>query len=269
MLLCGRMEDIQGSVVAVHRRPHSYFRLRLHVTATFADAEPGQFVMVQVGHCLEPFLRRAFSIHDVSRGEGQDVHIDLLGKEIGRGTSLLGQSRAGDVLRILGPLGHGFQMKEHSRVALVAGGVGSAPLLLLARRLLDRGRTFDFFYGGRSQSDLSRRELFARLTEESGGELIGTTEDGSFGETGLITVPLERRLVRGTYDFVYGCGPMPLLAALANLCSRCGIDGEAALETPMGCGYGACLGCAVPRLDGSFALCCKQGPVFRFDEVRW
>ena len=263
------MEDIPGSVVAVHRRPHSYFRLRLQVTPTFADAEPGQFVMVQVGHRLEPFLRRAFSIHDVSRDAGERVHIDLLGKSIGRGTTLLGRSQAGDVLPILGPLGRAFEMADHTRVALVAGGVGSAALLLLARRLLDRGQTFDFFYGGRSEPDLSRCELFRSLAEDSGGELVGTTEDGSFGETGLVTVPLAGRLEGGLYDFIYGCGPMPLLAALAGLCERHRIGGEAALETPMGCGYGACLGCAVPRPDGSFALCCKEGPVFRFEDVRW
>ena len=84
-----------------------------------------------------------------------------------------------------------------------------------------------------------------------------------------MTAPLESRLLDSTYDFIYACGPMPLLAALGRFAGRFGVEGEAALETPMGCGYGACLGCAVPHVDGRWALCCTDGPVFRFDEVRW
>ena len=152
---------------------------------------------------------------------------------------------------------------------MVAGGVGSAALLLLARRLVADGTTFDFFYGGRSTVDLPCHEDFGALAEASGGELILTTEDGSAGLAGLVTAPLAERLADGRYDFAYSCGPMGLLARLAELAAEHGVEGEAALETPMGCGYGACLGCAVPHIDGRWALCCKDGPVFGFSEVRW
>ena len=154
-------------------------------------------------------------------------------------------------------------------VALVAGGVSSAPLLLLGRRLLAEGVRFDFFYGGSGAVDLARRETFAELAAASGGELVATTEDGSAGERGLVTAPLGERLAAGRYRKIFSCGPMGLMKRLAEMSREHGVAGEAALETPMGCGLGACLGCAVELTDGRFALCCKVWPVFASDEVKW
>lgn len=263
-----QMEDTWATVLSVDPLPLPYYCLRLRVHAAFAETEPGQFVMVQAGEGREPLLRRAFSIHDVSK-EGDETRIDLLGKIVGRGTEFLAYVRPDEELRVLGPLGHGFGLGERSRVALIAGGVGSAALLILARELLARACCFDFFYGGRAAVDLSRSQVFGRLAELSGGELVATTDDGSRGFHGLVTEALEPRLRDGTYEFIYTCGPMPLLAAIAELSRRFDVEGEAALETPMGCGYGACLGCAVPHVDGRWALCCTDGPVFGLDEVRW
>ncbi len=267
------MEDTRARVLEVEECPYPYFRLRLLVTDSYGDCRPGQFVMLEAGQRLEPFLRRAFSIHDVSKGS-EGTWIDVLGKVVGRATDLLARARDGEEVGVLGPLGRGFDLEpgknsSEGRLALVAGGVGSAPLLILAHRLAEMGRTVDFFYGGRSRSDLSRSELFRRVAEDSGGVYRATTEDGSAGERGLVTESLEAVLENGDHEFIYSCGPMPLLAALASMSGRLGIPGEAALETPMGCGFGACLGCAVPHAEGRWALCCKEGPVFRFDEVRW
>ena len=85
----------------------------------------------------------------------------------------------------------------------------------------------------------------------------------------LTNAALAERMAAGTYRKLFSCGPMGLLKRLAELSSEHRIPGEAALETPMGCGFGACLGCAVELVDGRFALCCKDGPVFASDEVRW
>jgi dihydroorotate dehydrogenase electron transfer subunit len=263
------MLDVRATVIAVDEHPLPYFTVRLAVPADYPAVAPGQFVMVQVGDGLEPYLRRAYSIHDVARERAASgVEIRLLGKVIGRGTRALGASRPGDQLRVLGPLGRGFAARAGSRPALVAGGVGSAALLLLARSLAGAGR-FDVFYGGRSSIDLPVAAAFAELASASGGELVVTTEDGSAGRRGLVTEPLVEQIAAGAYDYLYACGPMGLLARLAALCAEHGVAGEAALETPMGCGFGACLGCAVPHVRGHYALCCKDGPVFRFDEVSW
>ena len=131
------------------------------------------------------------------------------------------------------------------------------------------GTRFDFYYGGRTRVDLVRSAVFESLAQASGGSLISTTEDGSAGERGLITAPLVRSLAAGGYRRIFTCGPMGLMQRLAELGAEYGVPGEAALETPMGCGFGACLGCAVELVDGRFALCCKDGPVFAFDAVKW
>jgi dihydroorotate dehydrogenase electron transfer subunit len=278
------MLDVRAQVLAVEPHPLPYFTVRIAIPPDYPAVSPGQFVMVQIGRGLEPYLRRAFSVYDLVSDGGSDAaagaersssaapagarEMRLLGKVIGRGTGALGSSRAGDELSVLGPLGRGFSIESGDRVALVAGGVGSAALLLLARALVGRAR-FDVFYGGRGRNDLPDAATFARLAEQSGGALIVTTEDGSAGRRGLVTEPLTERLAAGAYDYLYACGPMGLLARLAALAAEHGVAGEAALETAMGCGFGACLGCAVPHRDGYYALCCKDGPVFRFDEVVW
>jgi len=275
MLSCRRtMEpvgprDSTARVVSIETHPLPYFTLSLQAPSHMSRTAAGQFVMVQVQDRLEPYLRRPFSVFDVRPTDEGDAEVRLLGKVVGRGTRLLANVREGDCLPLLGPLGRPFSIVGDGPVALVAGGVGSAALLLLARELVRRRLRFDFYYGGRSADDLAHRELFERLAYEVGGRFVATTEDGSLGHAGLVTEPLMQALERRDLRFVYACGPMPLLARVAELCTESGVAGQAALETPMGCGYGACLGCAVPHASGRWALCCQDGPVFGFDEVCW
>ncbi len=265
--------DTSARVVEVEPHPLPYYSLVLDGPEAWSATLPGQFVMVESSDGLEPYLRRAFSVHDVSKTD-RGARIELLVKIVGPGTRALAAKRPGDRLAVLGPLGRPFgpagaDTADTRPVALVAGGVGSAPLLLLGRRLLAEGVPFDFYYGGRSAVDLAHRPAFAALAEESGGALIATTEDGSTGLRGLVTVPLGERLAAGRYRKIFSCGPMGLMKRLAEMSAEYGVAGEAALETPMGCGFGACLGCAVELVDGRFALCCKDGPVFASDEVKW
>jgi len=260
--------DAQARIVAVEPRPLPYYTVQFEAPAEYATVAAGQFVMIETRPGLEPYLRRAFSVHDVSSGP-DGVVIELLGKVVGRGTRALAEARAGERRALLGPLGRPFSLSAEGPVALVAGGVGSAPLFLLARRLAARGVRFDFYYGGRSALDLPRRAELRALAESAGGALVEVTEDGSLGARGRVTEPLDAALAAGRYRFTYSCGPMAMLARLAEISAAAGVAGEAALETEMGCGFGACLGCAVAHVSGRYALCCKDGPVFRLDEVRW
>ena len=267
--------DSRGEVLDVQTLPLPYFLLRVRV-AGMAAAAPGQFVMVAGADRPEPYLRRAFSVYDQEAAADGSLVISLLGKVIGRGTAALAACVPGERIPVLGPLGTGFHSVESGgprvgRAALVAGGIGSAGLGLLAQALERAGRPFDFFYGGRSAEDLVEAETFRRLSESAAGRMIATTEDGSAGERGLITAPLEAALGNrdAGYTTVCTCGPHGLMAAVARIAAAGGVGGEAATETPMGCGYGACLGCAVTLSDGGYALCCRQGPVFGLDEVAW
>lgn len=260
--------DVVCRVLGVEPRPLPYYTLALAAPIDYAPVEAGQFVMALTDPGRDPYLRRAFSVFDVSRDDGSTT-IELLGKIIGRGTLRLADRVADDQVALLGPLGRGFTVADDGRPALVAGGVGSAALLLLARSLAAHGVPFDVLYGGRSADDLACADRFTAIAETVGGELIAVTEDGSLGRQGLVTAALDERLAGGSNDHVYTCGPVPMMRAVAELCTRHGVGGQVAFETEMGCGYGACLGCAVPHRDGHYALCCRDGPVFDLDEVRW
>jgi dihydroorotate dehydrogenase electron transfer subunit len=261
--------DVVAEVVEVRAHPLPYFTLVLDVPGELAAAEPGQFAMLETAGALEPYLRRAFSIADVTP-VGTRARIELLAKIVGRGTRAMSELAPGARRRLLAPLGRGFPPPAAGPLALVAGGVGSAPLLLLGRRLAARGIRFDFYYGGRGAADLARADEFEALARSSGGRFVAATEDGSRGFRGRVVAALAAELDAGSdYAATHACGPMPMLAALAALARERGLAAHAALETEMGCGFGACLGCAVPHVDGRYALCCKDGPVFRLDEVRW
>ena len=301
-----------AEVLGVEPQPLPYYTISLRVAAIFADVVPGQFVMIQTDP-LDPYLRRAFSVFDVSKAscsqerrsrgcdplseKGSDadyperkdperrepVCIELLGKVIGPGTRRLAALAPPARPALLGPLGRGFswsavevmepasqgQDAQLPHAALVAGGVGSAGLLLLARALADSGVAFDFYYGGRTADDLACSERFEKLSLASGGKLVATTEDGSAGQKGVVTEPLQAALESGRYRALYTCGPLGLMRRVAELGKLYEVPGQAALEAPMGCGYGACIGCVVPHTSGRYALCCKEGPVFAFDEVDW
>ncbi|MEP5764698.1 MAG: dihydroorotate dehydrogenase electron transfer subunit [Halieaceae bacterium] len=215
-------------------------------------AEPGEFVMIRGDWGVHPVLPRAFSL--VESGSTGSVLV----KAIGEGTERLAAMVAGDELVVFGPLGKGYQVDtSERRPLLVAGGVGVAPLLFLARELHAAGRRPLFLYGARTADDLP---LSAEI--EQVAELVITTENGSVGEQGLITAPLQRLLDEDANAIIYTCGPDGMLHAVADVASRAGVPCQVALEAPMACGMGTCKGCAVMGTDGSYKYVCYDGPVF-------
>jgi len=243
-------------------------------------AHPGQFLMVK---CCEdvnenPLLRRPFSIFAVCRHgrTGSPVGLEILVKDVGSGTHKLVRIRAGQQLAVLGPQGRPFQVSEGTAnevrfACLVAGGVGIAALYLLAGKLLSLGVTPVLFYGARGAEELVLREYFERL----GIQTEYTTEDGSFGERGLVTAPLARFLKKHKRDGVrmYACGPWAMMRAVHLLASRHGVACEVSLEARMGCSLGACMGCVV-RAQGNpdapeYLRVCLEGPVMSSRMIDW
>lgn len=259
--------DWTATVEGTVNHSEDYATLKLRVDNDFPQTQPGQFVMIEAGRGLDPYLRRAFSVATQSRVNGA-VTLEILLKAVGRGTRKLMEVQPGEQLRVLGPLGQGFT-ESPEPIIIVAGGVGVAPLLMLAIALSHQRKPFDFYYGGRSRVDLPRLTEVKTLTKDAGGHVVVTTEDGTEGVQGLVTVPLIEALTKGRKGRIYTCGPHGLMKALAGIANQFGLRGEAALETDMGCGFGACLGCVVQRVDGTFALCCKNGPVFRLEDIQW
>jgi dihydroorotate dehydrogenase electron transfer subunit len=263
--------DVAAEVIANTRLSPDYNVLSLAAPAIARDARPGQFVMLRTAPGLDPLLRRPFSIFERLRtGAGFDG-LSVLNKRVGTGTSRLFEARVGDHIDVLGPLGQPFvPVAPPAEGWMVAGGVGLAPFATLAEALRDAGVTATLFYGGRSATDLYYESLFEGL----GVRLVLTTEDGTRGEAGRITAPVERELRRahGRDITLYACGPTPMMRAVAELGARAGRPVHVSVEPVMGCGMGGCYSCVIPIRHGSgshFVRSCLEGPVFDASRVIW
>ena len=247
-----------------------HYSLFLSAGAIGAGTKPGHFAMIQAGEGLRPYLRRAFSIADVTTMAGVPA-LEFVVKIAGVGTAALARFAEGTPLPVLGPLGVPFPIDDlllSDRVALVAGGIGLAPLVLLARTLAARGIAADLFYGGRNENDVLKRGDFERFLGLH--RCRYATDDGSLGRKGRVTELLTHALAGGArYRRVYACGPVAMFRALAKLLADANLEGSFAMESQMACGFGVCLGCVVPMADGRFATICKEGPCVPPTEIDW
>lgn len=266
--------DVSAEVIANRRLSSDYNVLALSAPAIATEIAPGQFVMVKAGRGHDPLLRRPFSVFEVLRDPGgASIGISLLNKRIGVATGLLYDAQPGQHLPCLGPLGRAFTIVDPPADGwMIAGGVGLAPFAVLAETLRARGVHATLFYGARLARELFYLDLFRSLDVD----LILTTEDGSLGERGRITAPLERQLAERDRDeplMLYACGPEGMLAACAKIASRHGRPCQVSIERVMGCGMGGCYSCVVPmRSDrGGFhhVRSCLAGPVLPADQILW
>jgi len=254
-----------------------YWRIRLTAPPEFAAARPGQFVMTRVNNSIDPLLRRPFGIFDVSTytpahsGAVAQPCFEMLYRVVGKGTSMLATLHETDCLNILGPLGSGFDLGATGREKLiVGGGVGLAPLYLLARELV-KNSSVRLFAGGKTRDDILCITEFERL----GVECYVATEDGSLGECGLVTEALIKRLEQlGGEAEIFACGPHGMLKAVAGIAEERGIACQVSLEGYMACGVGACLGCVTPghlhsHETPDYRCVCSEGPVFPASELGW
>jgi dihydroorotate dehydrogenase electron transfer subunit len=256
------------------------YLISLHAQEQARLVRPGQFIMIK---CVEdtnehPLLRRPFTIFNIHRNTrgGRPDGIDLLVKDVGAGTRKLVRAKPGMALDCMGPFGRGFQVNhdlrdEASIACIVAGGVGIAPLLLLAESLKAQHIRPILFYGGAASADLVLRENFEHLDID----IIYVTEDGSLGERGLVTGPLNRYLeLNPRKDIrIYACGPWGMMKAVHELAGRYELTCEVSLEARMGCGMGACLGCVVSCRDElgktQYLRACIDGPVMDSRRIDW
>ncbi len=254
-----------------------YWRMRMTAPPECATASPGQFIMVRVNGAIDPLLRRPFGIFDIGTyrpsqsGAQPQPFLEILYRVVGKGTAMLSTLHSSDLLDVLGPLGKGFALgKPDEEKLIVGGGVGLAPLYLLAKELVKESKV-RLFAGGRTRDDILCITEFERLGIES----YTATEDGSLGECGLVTEALLRRLDRLQRSAtIYACGPHGMLNAVAQIAAERSIPCQVSLEGYMACGVGACLGCVVPGRSHSpetpdFRCVCTEGPVFESGELKW
>jgi len=234
-------------------------------------ARPGQFLTVGVGGPDTSMpLRRAFAIYDATPGDEFAGTVQFVVAQHGRGTRWLLEQGPGTHLDLVGPLGIGFELPPTPRPAvLVGGGYGSAPLIMLAHRLIAADCPTEFIIGAASAGRLFG-ELMARRTA---GSVTVMTDDGSGGSRGLVTDPLSAVIERTGAEVVYACGPMGMLRAVGDIARAHHIPAQVAVEESMACGIGVCMTCVLPvrSSDGTsrFVRSCVDGPVFLAERVRW
>lgn len=221
---------------------------------------PGQFVQIRVENSPKTFLRRPISVNYWDKEKNE---LWLLVQNVGEGTNSICNLAENETLNIILPLGNSFTLPDdnNSRILLIGGGVGTAPMLFLGKIAKDKGFEPHFLLGGRSQCDLLQLEEFEKY-----GTIFITTEDGSMGEKGFVTH--HSVLKNGQYDFIYTCGPKPMMFAVANYAHEEEIGCEVSLDNQMACGFGVCL-CCIEKTTRGNVCTCTEGPVFNIKELKW
>ena len=247
-------------VISVEALSAKHVLIKLTDDKPLPDMLPGQFVEVRVDGSSSTFLRRPISINFVDRDRNE---LWLLVAAIGDGTRRLARLEKGDTLNCVLPLGNGFTMPESggTKVLLVGGGVGVAPLLYFGQKIKEAGGQPTFLLGARTAADLLELDLFKAV-----GRVFVTTEDGSEGERGFVTN--HPVLSRERFDRISTCGPKPMMMAVARYAKAEGISCEVSLENKMACGVGACLCCVEKTTEGNVCVC-KEGPVLNINKLSW
>lgn len=225
---------------------------RTYILAGSLEATPGQFVMAW----LPGLEDKPFSLADAHP-------VTLTIASVGPFTQALAQLQVGDFIWVRGPLGQGFQLPSRpgKNLLLIGGGYGVAPLLFLAKKALAAGHHVAMLIGARRAADLILVKDFEALAIP----LWLTTEDGSAGQTGLVTATISEALAHFSTGVaeVYACGPTGMLKAVADRCAAANIPVQLSWEAHMRCGLGLCGSCEV----GPGWLACLDGPVFPFNPL--
>ena len=207
----------------------------------------GEFIEIKLDGY---YLRRPISVCDFTSDE-----VTLLYKVLGHGTKDMSTYQEGMELDCLVGLGNGFDLSKAQKPLLVAGGIGIAPLIGLAKRFNENGIKPTLVYGAAKKEDLVLIDELEKYTD-----LHLTTDDGSLGFKGNTVAYLKENNIE--FDYYYSCGPQIMLKFLAQYNS----NGCVSLEARMGCGFGACMGCSIETINGPKRVC-KEGPVFEASEV--
>jgi dihydroorotate dehydrogenase electron transfer subunit len=259
----------------------AHHRLTLAAPEIAASAEPGQFLHVW---CHPPeeldrppcaaILRRPFSISRVRPPDG----VELLLRVRGTGGRMLAAKRAGESLDVIGPLGRGFRVREGLAVAaVVAGGLGLAPVPFLVERLRERGARVILLVGAAEDERVPFLVERPRAGRATLPELAALGAEVSFVseavEGVLVSELLETRLgeLMEQSAEVFAIGPRAMLKRLAEVTEGC-LPLQVSLEERMACGVGACRSCVVPaRAEGrpAYQTVCREGPVFDANEIDW
>lgn len=249
------------------------------------EVRAGQFAMLKVQGPFEPLLRRALAVY---RQLGPN-RLSFLYQVLGRGTGTLARCVPDSKVEALLPLGNSWPAfpqtpadvraetasPQKRRAIVVAGGIGSASLLMLCEQLARQDSETHVLFGARDAA--TARGCGLEDFQALGLPLTITTDDGSLGEHGFVTVPLERLLRSDDLSrvVVYACGPWVMMSKVAEIAASSRVPCLVSLEAPMGCGFGVCVGCVVavktsgPSGYDSYKRVCIDGSIFPAEAIEW
>lgn len=242
------------------------FKYSVEAPDIVKDAKQGQFIEIRVSDNVEPFLRRPISIHNMDKENGI---LEFIFQVKGKGTKILSEKVEGDLIDIIGPLGHGtFEYNNFQNIAIIGGGIGVFPLYELAKNAKNDGKNVNIYLGFRNKDFVVLEDDFKELANK----LVLTTDDGSYSEKGFAIDFLKKDVEDGKINCIFACGPLPMLKAVRKYAIEKNIPCQISLEEKMGCGLGVCLGCAVKTAESSsekpeYVHVCKAGPVFEAKDV--
>lgn len=267
-----------SAVLANLRLARDTYCIRLEAPELARSIRPGQFLMLRLPGTTDPLLGRPFALYDtVLDAQGEAVAVEVVYLVVGKLTGLLARLRPDDRVEVWGPLGNGFpDLVGLEHVGLVAGGIGQTPFLAYVRELLGErcygGRVrrrgaerVSLYYGVRTAESAAGVDDF----RAAGATVHLATDDGSLGFRGLVTQLLEGQ---ERPQHLIGCGPEPMMKALAGLAQRWRTPCHLSLESPMACGAGICFSCVTGIRTGNgwdYRRVCVDGPVFDAACLAW
>ncbi len=272
--------DLKAKIIKNKKLTPSIYYLELKIPKLAGKLIPGQFLHVRLLGTTDPLLRRPLSVNRIVNKN----NVGIVYKVVGKGTYLLKEMAVGETVDVLGPLGNGFDLSkiENNKgpVIFVAGGMGIAPFVFLAKYLRVKKRKVIAFVGMDTKKELVVIDELKKL----GCKVKVSTDDGSRGFKGYVSDMLEKYLAkpqtRIPKPYIYACGPKPMLKALRDVAASYNLKGQVSLDEMMGCGIGACLGCVVKTRNFTeqgakdvkeivYKRICKDGPVFDINEIIW
>ena len=259
-----------GQVVKNEQLASCVWKVTMITSAAARAILPGQFVHLQVDDGKLAMLRRPFSVFFANAETGE---IEIIYEVKGKGTEMMTSWQPGKTASMIAPLGNswlstieGADQEKIERALIVGGGVGAAPLYMLAKNLTGQGAAVDVVLGARTSELLVLKGDYGSLAVNS---LTCATDDGSFGFDGFCTIPAQNLLAQNDYDYVATCGPAPVMKAVAAAAESSGVRHvEVSMEERMACGVGACKTCVVETVNGKVKSC-ECGPVFAAEVISW
>lgn len=265
------MYQMIAEVMNYRKLGDDYHSLTIVAPDIAKDARPGQFINLRPPVDRSYLLRRPFSIYSVHRRGAMAATVEVIFDIRGPGTKALADLRQHDPVDVVGPVGRGFTIPTRQHACLlIGGGIGATPLFFLGEELLKAGKRVDTLWGASTLGRLVNTIEAKRI----GATSMFITEDGSEGETGIVTDLMPEMIERCGTEVIYACGPHPMLAAVTKMALKFGIPTQVATEELMGCGIGVCMTCITPVWDREGKeirnlRTCVDGPVFNGARVVW